>query len=125
MDPTLPLSFVSSFVAGAFFCNSLPHLVCGLTGRAFPTPFARPRGVGRSSAVANFLWGFVNLVLGWALVAWRPFRLGPDTRWLTFGLGVLLLGLYLAWRFGRLAAKRQGIVSARPVELYLALQIIY
>jgi hypothetical protein len=99
MDAALLISFVTSFFAGAFFCNAVPHVVRGLTGQAFPTPFAKPPGVGLSSARVNFLWGFANLVVGWALVAWHPLRLGGDSRWLTFALGVLLLGIYTSWRF--------------------------
>ncbi|MEJ0066167.1 MAG: hypothetical protein WDM85_12710 [Caulobacteraceae bacterium] len=50
--------------AGAFLCNSIPHLAAGLRGEVFPTPFAKPRGKGPSSALVNFYWGAANLALG-------------------------------------------------------------
>jgi hypothetical protein len=86
---------------GALLCNALPHLAAGLQGKAFPTPFAKPRGVGLSSALVNVLWGFVNLLAGFALLAAYPAQvsLSPE-----FGLtvaGALLLGIYLAMHFSK------------------------
>jgi hypothetical protein len=49
------------FLAGALLCNRIPHLAAGLQGRPFPALFAKPRGVGRSSAPVNVLWGTANL----------------------------------------------------------------
>ncbi len=36
------MDYIAVFFAGAFLCNSLPHLACGLSGAPFPTPFAKP-----------------------------------------------------------------------------------
>jgi hypothetical protein len=66
------MSYVVMFFAGAFLCNSIPHLASGLRGEPFPTPFARPRGVGLSSPFVNFLWGSFNVVVGIILVSGRP-----------------------------------------------------
>jgi hypothetical protein len=52
------------FLAGALICNGLPHLLSGLRGEAFYTPWAQPRGVGKSPAIENFLWGCFSLFLG-------------------------------------------------------------
>jgi len=60
-------SIVAILFAGAFFCNCIPHLASGLRGEPFPTPFARPRGVGNSSPLANVLWGTANLAVALAL----------------------------------------------------------
>ncbi|MRX06321.1 hypothetical protein GJ697_00565 [Pseudoduganella sp. FT25W] len=89
------------FFTGALLCNALPHLAAGLQGQAFPTPFAKPRGVGLSSALINVLWGFANLLAGFSLLAAYPVQvsLSPE-----FGLtiaGALLLGIYLAVHFSK------------------------
>jgi hypothetical protein len=67
------LFLLGDFVAGLFICNCLPHLCAGLRGEAFPTPFAKPPGVGKSSAVTNTLWGTFNLIVGLALLDLCPF----------------------------------------------------
>jgi hypothetical protein len=51
------MDYIASFFAGAFLCNCIPHLACGLRGETFPTPFANPRGKGPSAPMVNFLWG--------------------------------------------------------------------
>jgi hypothetical protein len=107
------LLIIAGFVAGVLICNSIPHLVAGLRGEAFPTPFATRRGVGRSSPVVNVLWGWFNLFLGLALlprlVVFSPVMPLFNTVWLAFALGFLLAGIFLAWHFGRVPA-------ATPIE---------
>jgi hypothetical protein len=92
---------VFHFLGGAFLANAVPHLVSGLMGRPFQTPFARPRGLGLSSSSANVLWGFLNLGVGYLLV-WRVGDFGPGDTWevVMVGLGALSLSLLLARRFG-------------------------
>jgi len=92
--------WVLLFLAGALLCNSIPHLAAGLRGEPFPTPFARPRGVGYSSPVTNFLWGTINLAGGIALLLWRlrPVLLGATAA--AAAAGWLAIGLYLARHFG-------------------------
>ena len=60
--------YVGWFFAGAFLTNAIPHIVQGICGNRFQTPFASPRGAGESSAVVNVLWGFCNLAIGGALL---------------------------------------------------------
>jgi hypothetical protein len=48
--------------------NSLPHLVHGICGYEFPTPFARPRAIGLSPPRTNVLWGGANFVGACALL---------------------------------------------------------
>jgi hypothetical protein len=96
------LDLVLWCLGGACFANAVPHCVSGLTGRAFQTPFARPRGEARSSSTTNVWWGFVNLVAGYVLLC----RVGDfDVRAVidvsAAALGALLLSLYLARHFGR------------------------
>jgi hypothetical protein len=96
------LWLVSYFFAGAFTENAIPHIVSGLTGRAFQTPFARPPGKGLSSSTVNVLWGFFNLVVAYLLLArigsfdWRA-----TSHVVAFGLGLLLKGLGSAHHFGK------------------------
>jgi hypothetical protein len=94
--------YLSWFFGGAFLANAIPHLVSGMMGRAFQTPFARPRGEGLSSSSVNVLWGFLNLVVGYVLVCRvGDFDLRSTADAAVFCLGALLLALPLAWHFGR------------------------
>ena len=94
------MDYVAIFFAGAFLCNCIPHLCAGLSGVPFPTPFARPRGIGNSSPIVNFLWGALNVAAGGALLASHPLILGLN--WQTFALaaGAVTLGVYLSLHFG-------------------------
>ena len=98
--------WVLLFLAGALLCNSSPHLAAGLRGEPFPTPFARPRGVGHSSPVTNFLWGTINLAGSIALLLWRLPTVGRDPGLAVVVAGWLAIGLYLARHFG--AVRKDG-----------------
>lgn len=92
---------VSYFFGGMFFANAVPHLVAGLMGRPFQSPFAKPPGKGLSSSTVNALWGFFNVVVGYLLTlrvgVFHP-RMTSDA--IAFGLGVLAISLQLARHFG-------------------------
>jgi hypothetical protein len=92
----------SYFFAGAFLTNAIPHLVSGLMGRRFQSPFAMPPGKGLSSSTVNVLWGFFNVAAGYVLIAgvgtFDP-RSAPHVA--AVGLGSLLIGLFSARTFGR------------------------
>lgn len=96
------LHLLAYFFGGAFVANAVPHLVAGMMGRSFQSPFAKPPGQGLSSSTINVVWGFFNLVVGYLLV-WRVGDFEPkDTAdAVAFGLGALALSLMLAWQFGR------------------------
>lgn len=95
--------YVAHVFAGAFLINAIPHLVNGLSGRRFPSPFASPPGVGESPAVVNALWGFTNLVVCYGLLAGiGPFAFGLSLDALMVGLGALLMAWRLASHFGSL-----------------------
>ncbi|MCE4224521.1 hypothetical protein HCU64_12220 [Methylobacterium sp. C25] len=97
------LSLLAHGLGGVVLANAMPHLVCGLQGRPFQSPFAKPRGVGLSSSTVNVAWGFANLVIAYLLVLRvGRFDLGVTGDALAFGLGFLLSGLGLARMFGRL-----------------------
>lgn len=59
--------YISCFFAGFFLANALPHLFNGISGDAFPTPFAEEPGIGLSSPLTNVLWGLANLLIGYLL----------------------------------------------------------
>ncbi len=60
---------IAYFFGGAFLANTIAHLVNGVSGSPFQSPFASPPGEGLSSAMVNVLWGMFNLVVGYVLVA--------------------------------------------------------
>jgi hypothetical protein len=95
--------YISYFFGGAFLANAVPHFTNGISGRAFPTPFATPPGQGMSPPLINVLWGMFNLIIGYLLV-WRVGRsdLRRTTDALLVGAGILLMGVMLARAFGPL-----------------------
>jgi hypothetical protein len=93
---------LSYFFGGAFLANTVPHLVAGMMGRPFQSPFAKPPGQGLSSSTVNVLWGFFNLVVGYLLVCRiGQFELRSAADVSALGLGVLLMSVMLARQFGR------------------------
>jgi hypothetical protein len=93
---------VSYFFGGAFLANAVPHVVSGLMGRPFQTPFAHPPGQGLSSSTLNVVWGFINLVIAYLLILCvGNFDLRAAEPTIALGLGALLLSVLMAKRFGR------------------------
>ncbi|HWE73530.1 MAG TPA: hypothetical protein VG328_10255 [Stellaceae bacterium] len=96
------LWLLSYFFAGAFTGNAIPHVVSGVTGRRFQTPFAKPPGKGLSSSTVNVVWGFFNLAVAYLLAAHvGSFEWRTTTHIVAFGLGFLLMGIGSARSFGR------------------------
>ncbi len=96
------LHYVFYFFGGAFFANALPHVLSGVLGRAFQSPFAKPPGEGLSSSTVNVLWGFFNLVVGYGLICHvGNFDLHSISQVTVAGAGALLMSLMLARHFGR------------------------
>lgn len=56
------------FFGGAFLANFVPHFVAGVSGRRFPSPFAKPPFRGLSSPAVNVLWGLCNLAGAYVLL---------------------------------------------------------
>ena len=98
------MNYLTIFFAGAFLCNCIPHLAAGLQGAPFPTPFAKPRGIGNSSPLVNFLWGTFNLGVGIALLIASQMQLGLNVDSGVLLAGFLALGLYLSIHFGKVRA---------------------
>ena len=93
--------YIVNFFAGVLLCNCIPHLAAGLRGEPFPTPFARPHGVGLSSPVLNFLWGTLNATVGIAFLAFRPIVLRVNLETASFLIGFLLIGIFLSLHFAK------------------------
>ncbi len=102
-DGTRWYHLVAYFWGGAFLANAIPHLVQGISGSPFQSPFAKPPGEGLSSATVNVLWGAFNLTVGYVLIA-RVGRLDfrKTMHVSVLGLGGLLMALFLAQHFGSL-----------------------
>lgn len=56
------------FFGGVFLANFVPHFIAGMSGRAFPSPFAKPPFRGLSSPTVNVLWGLFNLAVAYTLL---------------------------------------------------------
>ena len=94
--------YISLFFGGACLMNAVPHVVAGVLGRPFQSPFATPRGEGLSSSTVNVLWGFANLVFAYLLLVRLgsfDFESGLDV--VVVGLGALALALFAARHFGK------------------------
>ncbi|MDG2001935.1 MAG: hypothetical protein P8J20_01250 [Novosphingobium sp.] len=103
------LHIVAWFGAGGLLINTLPHLIAGLQGRAFQSPFAKPPGVGLSSPLSNVLWGFFNLVASWALFTQvGAFDLANAAHAGVAAFGGLFSGVFLAVHFGKLHGSGKG-----------------
>jgi hypothetical protein len=93
---------IAYFFGGAFLANTIPHLVSGISGSSFQSPFASPPGQGLSSSMVNVLWGMFNLVVAYVLVVRvGRFELRRTRHVAVLGLGALLMALMLARTFGK------------------------
>lgn len=94
--------YVAYGFGGVFFANALPHLLAGVMGRPFQSPFAKPPGQGLSSSTVNVLWGGLNLVIAYLLL-WHvgTFTLGSPLHAAVAGVPGLATALTGAIRFGR------------------------
>jgi hypothetical protein len=102
---------IAYFFGGVFLANALPHYISGLMGRAFQSPFAKPRGEGYSTSVTNVLWGFLNLVVAYVLLV----RVGDFDIHSFVHVGAALLGMLLiALQLGHHFGKFNGGNAAKP-----------
>jgi len=97
--------YLACFFAGMFLANTVPHLIHGISGEAFPTPFANPPGRGLSSPTTNVIWGLANLAAGYIL-----FNLGKvyeaDKWWswsrAIFFAGIIVISLMSSYGFSHI-----------------------
>ncbi len=83
-------NYLAGFFAGIFLTNAVPHFVNGISGNAFPTPFANPPGQGLSSPLINVLWALFNLLVGYLL-----FRVSKINSKSKLGLFLFFVGMIL------------------------------
>ena len=87
------------FFGGAFVANFVPHFVRGITGTAFPTPFAKPPGKGASPPTLNVIWGLINLVVGYLLLWGGRFSIGEPVSAAVALVGFALMAVMLSKAF--------------------------
>jgi hypothetical protein len=96
------IHLAAHFFGGAFLANATPHVVSGMMGKSFQSPFAKPPGEGHSSSTVNVLWGFLNLVVAYVLLCRvGDFALKDVSDVSAFGIGAFLIALFCARHFGR------------------------
>ena len=61
-------SYLAYFFGGVFLANALPHLIAGVSGRSFPSPFPSPPFRGLSSPAVNVAWSLANLSIAYLLL---------------------------------------------------------
>ena len=94
--------YIAYFFGAAFLSNCIPHLVAGMSGSPFQSPFASPPGEGLSSSIVNVAWGLFNLLVAYLLLI----RVGTLDlkRWShlgAFAAGFAAMSFMLAYAFGR------------------------
>jgi hypothetical protein len=89
--------YVMAFFGGAFAANFVPHFVRGITGMAFPTPFANPPPpIGMSSPVVNVAWALFNLAVAYLLLRYSRFSLKDWPGTIVVFIGFAAMSLMLA-----------------------------
>lgn len=91
--------YIAAFFSGAFLANTVPHLVKGISGDKFPSPFAKPPGKGLSSPVVNVVWGLFNLLIGYLL--FRVSKMNQDNllSLVAFFAGIAVMSIQLGSHF--------------------------
>jgi len=89
------------FLGAALLTNSVPHLIHGLSGYDFHSPFANPPGRGLSRPHVNVLWGGANFLGGCALL---------------FGVGDFAFGANVATAVVTATALVVGVILGRTIE---------
>jgi hypothetical protein len=106
------LWLISYFFGGAIAVNAIPHIVSGVTGHPFQTPFSKPSGQGLSTSTVNVVWGFFNAAVAYLLIE-RVGAFDPRaaTHIVVFGLGALLMSIFSARLFGRFHGGNKPVCS--------------
>ena len=94
--------YIAYFFGGVFLANAIPHIVSGMMGRPFQSPFAKPSGEGLSSSTVNVIWGFFNVIAAYFLI----FHIGildmhSTSDVFAMGAGAFLIALFSARHFGK------------------------
>ena len=93
--------YVAAFFAGVFLCNGVPHFVNGVSGNAFPSPFANPPGKGLSTAYINVVWGMMNFIIGYILLRVSKLSQGNKLGVAVFFVGITAMAIFVSIYFTR------------------------
>ncbi len=94
--------YISYFFGGVFLANAIPHIVSGMMGRPFQSPFAKPSGEGLSSSTVNVIWGSFNVMVSYLLIFHvGTFDLRSTSDVFSMGMGAFLIALFSARHFGK------------------------
>jgi hypothetical protein len=91
--------YLACFFAGTLLANVVPHLVHGISGDRFPTPFAKPPGKGLSSPTLNVVWALFNLVIGYILFEVGKVARGEGLALVLFFAGIAALSVIASISF--------------------------
>ncbi len=91
--------YAAGFFSGFFLTNAVPHFVNGISGNAFPTPFANPPGIGLSSPLTNVLWALFNLLVGYLLFRASKINAKSILALLVFFAGIICASIILSIAF--------------------------
>jgi hypothetical protein len=95
-------NYIYYFLGGIFLANSIPHIVSGIMGHPFQSPFAKPSGEGLSSSTVNVIWGFFNVAVAYLLIFHvGAFDLHSASDVFAMGIGAFLIALFSARHFGK------------------------
>jgi len=98
-EPMRWYHYIAGFFAGAFLTNVVPHFVNGISGNAFPTPFANPPGQGLSSPLTNVLWALFNLLAGYLLFRFSRINSKSKLGLILFFVGIVLISIMASVTF--------------------------
>lgn len=94
-------NYLACFLAGLFLTNFVPHFVKGVCGDRFPTPFAKPPGIGLSSPTVNVVWALLNLAVGFLLFRAGKVSTGGNSALAVFFVAAALLSIMTSVRFAQ------------------------
>ena len=98
-EPMKWYHYIAGFFAGIFLTNAVPHFVNGISGNAFPTPFANPPGQGLSSPMTNVLWALFNLLIGYLLFRFSRTNAKNKLAMIIFFAGIICISIMLSMAF--------------------------
>jgi len=91
--------YFMAFWAGAFLGNFVPHFIKGISGDAFPTPFAKPPGKGLSTPLVNVFWALFNLIVGSLLFHFGKVSADDTLSVVIFFVGLICISIMSAMNF--------------------------
>lgn len=93
------INAIGWFFSGVFLVNVIPHLIHGVSGNKFPSPFDKPHGKKLSSPTKNVIWAFINLSFFLTIFYFNRFSFNEIYAAVLF-LGSFVMAVYLSRYFG-------------------------